>query len=405
MNKIEFKGADGQTLSARLDKPTGQIRAYALFAHCFTCGKDIRGASAIAKALSKEGIAVLRFDFTGLGASEGEFANTNFTSNVQDLLAASRYMEETFEAPQLLIGHSLGGTAVLAAASEIPSIRAIATIGAPSNTEHVTHHFKEKEEEILEKGEAEIQLAGRPFKIKKQFIEDMRAQNMTDKIANLKKALLILHGPLDETVGIENASEIFRTAKHPKSFISLDGADHLLTKKEDAAYAASVIAGWAGRYIDTTPEEQKENRPEKGVARVETTGNGKFQNRIFVGTHEMLADEPKGYGGDETGPTPYEYLAIALGACKSMTIKMYADHKKLPLQGVRVDVKHDKIHAEDCAECDQSQKQIDQFDCAVTVIGDELTDDQKKRMVEISERCPVHKTLQNKVLVRTRKSS
>lgn len=403
MNKIEFKGAEGQTLSARLDKPGGQIRGYALFAHCFTCGKDIKGATAIAKALAAEGIAVLRFDFTGLGASEGEFANTNFTSNIQDLLAASRYMEEELEAPQLLIGHSLGGTAVLAAAAELPSVRAIATIGAPADTEHVTQHFSGKEEEILEDGEAEVKLAGRSFTIKKQFIDDIRAQNMKAKIADLKKALLILHSPLDEIVSIDNASEIFLAAKHPKSFVSLDEADHLLSRKHDARYAASVIAGWASRYIYTDASEDNDP-PAKGIVRIETTGEGKFQNSVQVGAHKMLADEPESYGGDETGPTPYDYLAIALGTCKSMTIRMYADHKKLPLEGVKVDVKHDKIHAKDCEDCEDKDGKVDQFECQITVYGDDLNDDQRKRLVEISEKCPVHKTLQNQVVVRTRLS-
>ena len=248
--KLEFTGSQGHLLAARLDAPEGTPpKAYALFAHCFTCTKDILGASVIAKTLVEEGYAVLRFDFTGLGASEGDFANTNFSSNVEDLLLAVAFMRETLHAPSLMIGHSLGGAATLVAAGNVPEVRGVVTIGAPSDSAHVAENFSEDRDAIMTEGEARVCLVGRPFTIKKQFIEDLESQNMEEAIQNLKKPLLVLHAPQDQTVGIENASTIFSMAKHPKSFISLDTADHLLSKKTDARYAALAIDGWAERYI------------------------------------------------------------------------------------------------------------------------------------------------------------
>ncbi|HYD63542.1 MAG TPA: alpha/beta fold hydrolase [Noviherbaspirillum sp.] len=249
MQRTEFTGADGQKLAARLDTPDGEIRAVALFAHCFTCGKDIFAASRIAQALTEHGIAVLRFDFTGLGASEGEFANTNFSSNLADLVAAANHLRATLRAPDILIGHSLGGAAVLAAAADIPEARAVVTVGAPSDPSHVTGLFRDHLDRIQEEGEAEVQLAGRPFKIKRQFLIDAQEQKLSGKIAQLRRALLVMHSPRDTTVGIENALHIFTAAKHPKSFISLDDADHLLTRKSDAVYVANLIAAWSERYV------------------------------------------------------------------------------------------------------------------------------------------------------------
>ncbi len=260
MQKFEFTGSQGHTLAARLDMPAGPVKAYALFAHCFTCGKDLQPANRIAKALNEDGIAVVRFDFTGLGKSEGEFENTNFSSNVQDLMEAADHMRETLEAPALIIGHSLGGTAVLMAAGQIPEVKAVVTIGSPSSTEHLTHHFSQDVETIESQGEAEVSLAGRPFKIKKQFLEDIRGQNIEQAVSKLKKPLLVCHSPIDETVGIQNASDIFKWAKHPKSFLSLNKADHLMFSEGIAEYAARSIAAWASMYLPQSDVKTTENR-------------------------------------------------------------------------------------------------------------------------------------------------
>ena len=405
MEKIEFEGSQGNKLAARLDKPQGTITAYALFAHCFTCSKDVFAATRIAKSLTNRGIAVLRFDFTGLGASEGEFAKTNFTSNVQDLVKAADYMRENLKAPTILIGHSLGGAAVLVAASHINEAKAVVTIGAPADAAHVADNFGDKKAEIMEKGEAEVSLAGRPFCIKKQFLDDINSQNINDHIANLDKALLIMHAPFDDIVGIENAATIFTQAKHPKSFITLDDADHLLTKHKDAEYAAHVIATWSERYIPIQETSSADtNKHDEGTVLVSSTGKGKFQQQILVGEHALLADEPKSYGGDNTGPTPYDFLKMALGACKSMTLQMYADRKKWPLEGVEVEVTHDKIYAKDCTNCETTEVKVDQFNCAITIKGDNLSDEQKDRLMEIADKCPVHKTLQNEVVIKKSKN-
>ena len=245
-----FPGANGAMLAARLDSPDGAVRAYALFAHCFTCGKDVFAASRIAQALTDHGIAVLRFDFTGLGASEGDFANTNFSSNIADLRAAAAYLRVHHAAPQILIGHSLGGAATLAVAGDIPEARAVVTIAAPSDPSHVMHLFGAQADTIAAEGEAQVRLAGRPFRIRQQFLDDIADQALQPKIAALRKALLVMHAPGDTTVDIDNAMRIFQAARHPKSYISLDDADHLLTRREDAVYVANLIAAWSGRYLD-----------------------------------------------------------------------------------------------------------------------------------------------------------
>lgn len=398
--KITFKGSQGHDLAARLDLPSGHVRAYALFAHCFTCSKDVFAASRIADGLAAEGFAVLRFDFTGLGASEGEFANTNFSSNVADLLHAADYLRKNHKAPALLVGHSLGGAAVLAAAGDIPEATAVVTIGAPSDAAHVLEHFSPHVDEIEKRGEAEVSLAGRPFRITKAFLEDVRGTALAERIGNLKRALLILHAPRDEIVGIENASAIFTAAQHPKSFISLDTADHLLTDRADAAYAADIIEAWAARYL---PAE--EAKPEQGDAHgfvtVTETGNGKFQQRVVSGRHELLADEPEEMGGSDTGPSPYDFLAIALGACTSMTLRLYAQRKKLALDRVSVKVAHDKEHLEDCDDCENKNAKVDVFTREIGLSGD-LAPDKRKRLLEIADLCPVHKTLSQKSRIVTR---
>ncbi len=397
--RLEFEGTTGK-LAARLDLPKGKPRAFSLFAHCFTCSKDIFAASRIAGRLTEAGYAVLRFDFTGLGASDGEFENTNFTSNIEDLVKAADYLRDNHQAPELLVGHSLGGAAVLAAAEQIPETKAVVTIGAPFDPGHVTDNFKDHIHEIKKEGVAEVTLVGRPFKIKKQFLDDIESQDQAARIGHLRKALLILHAPTDDYVAIENAGEIFLAAKHPKSFISLDGADHLLTRHEDASYAADVIAAWAARYVG---EVETDDFPEtsfdiqKGDTVVVERGTGKFANVIESNGHRLLADEPESYGGTNTGPTPYDLLSSSLGACTAMTIRIYADFKKFPLERVAVKIAHQKIHAEDCADCETKEGKIDKFWKEIELIGDELTDDQRKRMMDIAEKCPVNRTLHSEV--------
>jgi putative redox protein len=397
--RFDFPNAKGEKLAAVLDLPEGAPRAYALFAHCFTCGKNVVAAKRIADALTAHGIAVLRFDFTGLGSSEGEFANTTFSSNVADLVAAADHLRRTRQAPALLIGHSLGGAAVLAAAERVAEARAVVTIAAPSDPGHVVHLFKDKLDAIGEHGEVEVALAGRPFRIRREFLDDIAEQKLTDRIARLRKALLIFHSPTDDTVGIENASHIFLAAKHPKSFISLDGADHLLSRRSDAVYVANVLAAWAERYLDAAPAEPAgEGAPRQVV--VTETGGGKFQQAIAIGPHRLIADEPVAAGGLDSGPGPYDLLLAALGACTSMTLRLYAEHKKLPLDRVSVALSHSKIHAQDCEECETKEGKIDRIERALTLTGD-LNDDQRARLIEIADKCPVHRTLDSEVSIRT----
>jgi len=398
--KVEFTGSLGATLAARLDLPDGAPRAFALFAHCFSCSKDVFAAARLSRALSAKGIAVLRFDFTGLGQSDGDFANTNFSSNVQDLVAAARFLAETYEPPRLLVGHSLGGAAVLMAAGEIDSTQAIATIGAPSDVDHVANHFGAHIEEIERSGEARVTLGGRPFTIKKQFLEDIRSHKVLDAVSTLKKPLVIFHAPLDDVVGIDNAAEIFTSARHPKSFVSLDNADHLLSRQKDAFYVGEVLSSWATRYLgeDLIPAAPQSEPAKEGLVVVQETGTGKFANRISVGRHVLNADEPESFGGNDTGPSPYDYLNAALGACTSMTLRMYADHKGIPLRTVRVSLSHEKRHAEDCDDCKGKLDHIDRF---VEVDGD-LTQEQRARLLEIADKCPVHKTLESRIIISTR---
>ncbi|MPY70553.1 MAG: alpha/beta fold hydrolase [Alphaproteobacteria bacterium] len=397
--KVTFPGAAGDELAARLDMPAGAPRGYALFAHCFTCSKDIFAASRIAGALAGHGIAVLRFDFTGLGASEGEFANTNFSSNVGDLIAAAGWLRGNREAPKLLIGHSLGGAAVLAAASEIPEAVAVATIGAPFDPGHVAGHFADDVARIRAEGEAEVTLGGRSFRVRRQFLDDIAGRALGPKIGNLHKALMIFHAPRDEIVGIDNAADIFQAAKHPKSFVSLDDADHLLTRKADAAYVADVLAAWAGRWLGAAPASEA-TAGEEGAVVVAENGNGRFGQDITVGAHLLHADEPASYGGRDSGPNPYALLSAALGACTTMTMRMYAERKEWPLDKATVTVRHDKIHAEDCADCETREGKVDRFTREIVLDG-ALDEAQREKLLEIAEKCPVHRTLHSEVQVLT----
>jgi len=397
---VHFPGAAGNRLAARLDLPEDTPRAYALFAHCFTCSKDTLAAVRISAALTAAGFAVLRFDFTGLGGSEGEFANTNFSSNIADLVAAADWLRANQAAPQLLVGHSLGGAAVVAAAGRIPESLAVATIGAPFDPAHVAKLFAPARAEIESAGEAEVELAGRRFRVRRQFLDDIAGQRQREVIAGLRRALLIFHSPTDMTVEISNAADIFTAAKHPKSFVSLDRADHLLTRKEDAAYVAAVLAAWASRYLPDQPAAAREAGA-PGVVRVTEAGTGKFVQEVIIGRHRLIADEPAAVGGNDLGPGPYDLLLAGLGACTAMTLRMYAELKKLPLEKVSVELRHDKIHASDCAECETKEGKIDRIERVIGLQGP-LGDEQRRRLLEIADKCPVHRTLHSEVLIETR---
>ena len=394
-----FSNPKGERLAGRLDDPPGEARAYALFAHCFTCGKDSLAARRISDALTTLGIAVLCFDFTGLGSSEGEFANTTFSSNVADLVAAADQLRRTRRAPTILIGHSLGGAAVLAAAAKVPEAQAVVTIAAPSDPAHVAGLFKDRLDELKTKGEIDVQLAGRPFRIRRSFLDDAGEQQLTAQIADLRKALLIFHSPTDEIVGIDNASRIFLAAKHPKSFVSLDDADHLLSRKSDALYVANVLVAWAARYLDMAGKA--DGAPAKtGMVIVRETRAGRLQQEITAGAHHLIADEPVAAGGADSGPNPYDLLLAALGACTSKTLRLYAERKALPLDRVTVRLRHGRIHAADCETCETQEGMIDHIDRAITLEGT-LDAAQRARLLEIADKCPVHRTLTSEVDLRT----
>jgi len=399
--RFQFTGSEGHQLAASLDLPEREPIAYALFAHCFTCGKDVLAASRIAVALAAKGIAVVRFDFTGLGSSEGDFANTTFSSNVADLVRAADHLRATRKGPAILIGHSLGGAAVLAAAAQIPDAKAVVTIAAPSDPAHVTGLFADRIADIRQHGEVEVSLAGRPFHIRREFLDDIAEHNLMNHVAKLHKALLVMHAPTDDTVGIDNATRIFVAAKHPKSFVSLAGADHLLTNRSDAAYVAEIIAAWVTRYLYPVAPEQAADpgeAPRRVVVR--ETRNSKFQQTVSVGPHHLLADEPVAAGGEDSGPGPYDFVLAGLGACTSMTMRMYADRKSLPLERVTVTLKHSKIHAEDCAECETKAGMLDQIDRVIAIEG-ALDAAQRGKLMEIADKCPVHRTLTSEIHIVT----
>lgn len=399
--KLEFKNKDGQTLSARLDLPVdGKPLAYALFAHCFTCSKNIKAIAHISRALTREGIAVLRFDFTGLGESEGDFADTNFSSNVDDLILAADFLKSNYEAPELLIGHSFGGAAVLQAAARISASKAVVTIASPADPQHVKHILGSATDTIQNRGQADVSLAGRTFTLKKQFLDDLEFVNMNKTLQKLNRALLVLHSPIDETVGIENAAQIFQAARHPKSFISLDTADHLLSKPNDSLYAGAVISAWALKYVGAL---QKDKPPSAATQNQVVTRIGKsgYVTDIMAEGHGMVADEPLKMGGTGLGPAPYDYLMAGLGACTAMTLRMYSDRKKWPLDGVTVKLNHQKIDAADCETCETKEGQLDQIDREIELAG-ELDDQQKQRLLQIANRCPVHRTLHSEIIVNSK---
>lgn len=396
-NKVEFV-SNGVTLRGMLESPDQNVSNYALFAHCFTCGKDIAAASRIARALTEKGIAVLRFDFTGLGNSDGDFSNTNYSSNVEDLKAAADFLKLNYRAPSLLIGHSLGGAAVLSVAHQLPEVKAIATIGAPHEAQHVVHNFAADADTINQEGQAEVTLGFRKFVIKKQFIDDV-AQSES-KIGSLKKALLVMHSPMDSTVNIAEAEKIYKDAKHPRSFVSLDNADHLVSNKGDADYIATTIAAWASRYIELPTEERVSKDVHKGHVYVEEKDH-KFAQNVYSDSHHWLADEPTTVGGNNSGPDPYEHLLAALGTCTSMTIRMYANRKKWPLENIGINLYHERSYNTDCQQCDEAPQQIDYLNREITLEGD-LDNEQREKLLEIADKCPVHKTLHEHLVVNTK---
>jgi uncharacterized OsmC-like protein/fermentation-respiration switch protein FrsA (DUF1100 family) len=402
--KLEFPNAEGHTLAGLLETPPDRVPTarYALFAHCFTCSKDVAAATRISRALAARGIAVLRFDFTGLGNSDGDFANTNFSSNVADLIAASRKLEQDYQAPALLIGHSLGGAAVLAAVHDLPSVEAVVTIAAPATAAHVQHLFSGAHGELEEAGEAEVQIGLRRFRIRKQFLEDLKQYASADHIRHLNRALLVFHSPLDTIVSIEEAGKIFQSARHPKSFISLDNADHLLTNREDAEYVAETLVAWASRYLGLGRhafEQSIGTAPPVAEGEVLVTElDTRFLRGLYTHRHQWLADEPKSVGGSDQGPNPYELLLMALGACTSMTLRMYARHKGLDLDDVEVRLSHERIHAADCRECEQDDGKLERILMRLNIHGS-LTPEQRARLLEIAGRCPVHRTLSSGPLI------
>jgi len=399
--RLEFAGSQDFSLAARLDLPSSTPRAYALFAHCFTCSKDVLAAARISRALTDYGIAVLRFDFTGLGQSGGEFANTNFSSNIEDLVHAANFLRERYAAPSLLIGHSLGGAAVLAVTNRIPEVRAVATIGAPADPDHLAHLLRESRVEIEACGEAEVELAGRTFRIRRQFLDDIAAQPQAERIGSLGAALLVMHSPVDSIVDIDNARRIFDAARHPKSFVALDGADHLLNEPDDAAFAAVLLATWASRYaFESLPKTTiAEADPAEGLVVVSEDGTGSFAQNVMIGQHRLRADEPEPVGTD-TGPAPYDFLLAGLGACTSMTVRMYAERKKWPLEKVTVTLRHSRVHALDCSDCETETGQVDRIERVLRFDGD-LDDDQRQKLREIADKCPVHRTLHSEIIIDT----
>jgi len=399
---VSFPGAGGHALAARLDMPSAVApRAYALFAHCFTCSKESKAATFIGGALTDAGIAVLRFDFTGLGDSEGDFSDTTFSSNVADLVAAADWLKREHQAPAIMVGHSLGGAAVLAAAGSVPDAVAVATINTPADPAHVAHLFAGQHAEIDARGEAEVELAARKFRVRREFLEDIAGQKLTAAIAALRRALIVFHSPRDAVVGIDNASAIFLAARHPKSFVSLDDADHLLTRRTDAQYVGAVLATWASRYLPARAIDTRSVDGPRDTVLVGETRAGKFQQEIAIGPYRLLADEPTSAGGEDSGPSPYDLLTAALGACTAMTVRQYADRKKLPLERVRVSLRHDKIHASDCGECETREGRIDRIERVIELEGP-LDDAMRARLLEIADMCPVHRTLHAEVLIPTR---
>ena len=399
IHKVSFTNKDKEQLAGRLELPLDQKpHNFVIFAHCFTCTKNLTAIKNVGRALANAGFGVLRFDFTGLGESEGDFENTNFSGNVDDLIEAANFLEENYQAPTLIIGHSLGGAAAIFAASKLESIKAVAVINSPSDPSHVMHLLKDSEQEITKNGKARVNLGGVDFTIKKQFLDDLENNTLKDVVSDLRKALLILHSPQDNTVGIKNAEKIYIAAHHPKSFVSLDGVDHLLSKKEDSMYVGEVIAGWASRYVEIPPAKEIKSKSKVAASLGQ---DEKFTTNLKVGDHYLIADEPKSFGGNNFGPSPYEFLSAGLAACTVMTIQMYARRKNWNVGNVSVHIDYSKDHAIDCQECEKDSSKIDTFKREIKLVGN-LTDEQKAKLIQIADKCPVHKTLHSKTQIITK---
>lgn len=401
IRKFAFTNSKGEQLMGRLDVPVdGHIQGMAIFAHCFTCSRNLHAVRQVSTGLNRQGIAVLSFDFTGIGDSDVAFEDTNFSANIQDLVDAAAYATENLRAPDLIIGHSLGGAAAILAAAKIPSVRAVATINAPADPAHVRALFSTIEEDIESTGQGNVILGGRPFTITQQFLNDLEEHDVAKTLSRLKRAYLVVHSPVDQTVSIDNATKLFVAAKHPKSFVSLDKADHLLSKSEDAIYTGEIIGQWAHKYFCS--EAQEDTLSDGGAQVVTRTGRQGFHTDIKVREHGLVADEPKSYGGTNHGPTPYDLLLAGLGACTSMTLRMYADRKKWPLEAAIVRLDHAKRHVEDCDTCGAGERspKLDHIERRVELIGD-LSEEQRARLLEIADRCPVHRTLHSEVRITT----
>lgn len=395
---VKFNNRSGQTIHAILELPVdSRPVAYALFAHCFTCSKDLNAVVNISRALTQKGIAVLRFDFTGLGKSEGNFADTNFSSNISDLISAYDFIKSNYRSPEIIIGHSLGGAAVLVAAHEMPDAKAIVTIGSPYQASHVEHLFDKSLSKIESEGSAIVQIGGRPFQIKKQFLEDLNKIDSLKLIKTLGKALLVMHSPQDNIVGIENARKIYEHAHHPKSFISLDGANHLLTKKTDSQYVGEIISSWASRYVPYKKEGELTTTKQVTVR----TSQDRFFTEVKTENHYLIADEPESVGGTDLGPSPYDLLVAALGTCTSMTLRMYADRKEIDLKEIKVHLQHSKEHITDSEESENKNKMLDQIEREIELTGD-LSEDERNKLLEIADKCPVHRTLHSEIKVITK---
>ncbi len=390
--KLSITNHKGNQLSASIDFPNHQKpKQFALFAHCFTCSSQLNAVRNISRALNKEGIAVVRFDFTGLGKSEGEFADSHFAANVEDLVAVNNQITKEYKAPILIIGHSLGGAAAIVAASQLDNILAVVTIGTPVDIKHTTKHFSSQLEGTTTQEETEVEIGGRKFTIDSQFLENFQKHKLPEIIKSLRKPFLIMHSPFDETVGINNAEEIYKNAKHPKSYISLHEADHLLTKEVDSTYAGSMIATWASRYIDLKPAEAQDPDKHQLVAHLNLVEDN-FTTSINTSNHGIIADEPKSVGGEDFGMAPFELVSAGLAACTVMTLKLYAERKQWDLQEVYTFVNHSKENI------DGENKDL--FSKSLKFVG-KLTEDQKERLRTIAAKCPVHKTLQDASVIRT----
>ena len=398
--KLNIENKNGLILQAHLELPANQKpNRYAIFAHCFTCTSSLSAVKNISRALTNYGFGVVRFDFTGLGKSEGEFAESHFSANVDDLIAVSNYMESHYKAPELLVGHSLGGAAVITAASRLDNVKAVATIGAPATVSHVTHLFSHDIDSIRKGELTEVNIGGRPFKINPEFVSDFDKTDLPSVVKNLRKPLLILHSPTDTIVGIKNAEQLYHNAHHPKSFVTLDNADHLLTNSNDSNYAGNLIGTWVQRYFEPEENTMLETQGEQLVGHLNLVEDN-FTTSIQTKKHSMIADEPASVGGDDFGPSPYEYLNAGLAACTVMTLKMYAQRKQWDLQEVFVYISHSKKHSDELELDIEEPGYLDHISKKLKFVGN-LDASQKQRLKEIASRCPVHKTIASEVVFDT----